>query len=107
MGDEEDTLTTDSAFVMGALPMATRAEALAEESSELAHAALKLARVLRGENPTPKTQDEAVSHLRDEFDDVVVASAALGLSVQRGHIREKAARWRKRIEEKGDRDESR
>ena len=33
-------------------------EQLAEESAELAQAALKLARKLRGVNPTPKTEQE-------------------------------------------------
>ena len=33
-------------------------EQLAEESAELAQAALKLARKLRGGNPTPKTEQE-------------------------------------------------
>ena len=34
-------------------------EMLAEECSELAQACLKYARILRGENPTPKTQAES------------------------------------------------
>lgn len=38
-------------------------EQLAEECSELAQAALKLARKERGENPTPKTEEECVENL--------------------------------------------
>lgn len=34
-------------------------ESLAEECSELAKAAQKMARVLRNENPTPVTEEEA------------------------------------------------
>ena len=34
-------------------------EQLAEEAAELSHAALKLARIIRGENPTPVTEVEA------------------------------------------------
>lgn len=45
-------------------------EQLAEECSELAQAALKLARLERGENPTPKTEDECVSALNEEMADV-------------------------------------
>lgn len=47
-------------------------ELLAEECSELAQAALKYARILRGENPTPVTEDEAVSHLTEEIADVQI-----------------------------------
>ena len=35
-------------------------EQLAEECSELAHASLKLARKIRGENPTPKDIPELI-----------------------------------------------
>lgn len=35
-------------------------ELTAEECVELAHACLKLARVIRQENPTPVTSDEAI-----------------------------------------------
>lgn len=45
-------------------------EQLAEECSELAQAALKLARKERGENPTPKTLDECFTSLIEEMADV-------------------------------------
>lgn len=41
-------------------------EQLAEESAELAQAALKMARKLRNENPTPKTHADCVSNLQEE-----------------------------------------
>lgn len=45
-------------------------ENLAEECSELAQASLKLARKLRGENPTPKTFNELNANLIEEMADV-------------------------------------
>lgn len=45
-------------------------EQLAEECSELAQAALKLARLERGENPTPKTEEECIAALKEEMADV-------------------------------------
>lgn len=45
-------------------------ENLAEEAIELAHAALKTARALRNENPTPITTYEAVNHVLEELQDV-------------------------------------
>ena len=45
-------------------------EQLAEECSELAHASLKLARKIRGENPTPKDIPELLFNLKEEAADV-------------------------------------
>lgn len=45
-------------------------EQLAEEASELAQAALKMARIIRGENPTPVTWETATDNLREEVSDV-------------------------------------
>ena len=45
-------------------------EQLAEECSELAQAALKLARLERGENPTPKPEEACVKDLLEELGDV-------------------------------------
>ena len=46
-------------------------EQLAEECSELSKAALKLARILREENPTPVTRAEARAALTEEKEDVM------------------------------------
>lgn len=56
-------------------------EALGEECTELAQAALKMARVLRAENPTPVSQQEAFEMVREELTDVVSCAIALGLEV--------------------------
>ena len=47
-------------------------EQLAEECVELAHAALKLSRVLRGVNPTPKTERECCDTITEEMADVAI-----------------------------------
>lgn len=39
-------------------------EQLAEECTELAKAALKMARIIRNENPTPVTEEEAIANIR-------------------------------------------
>lgn len=46
-------------------------EQLAEECTELAKAALKMARIIRKENPTPVTEKEAIANIREEYTDVV------------------------------------
>lgn len=56
-------------------------EALAEECTELAQAALKMARVLRAENPTPVSTLKASEMVCEEFTDVISCAIALGLNV--------------------------
>lgn len=77
-------------------------EQLAEECSELAQAALKLARKERGENPTPKTEEECVKDLLEELGDVNLCMSVI--EANRGiHIRclsvDKKERWAQRIRE--------
>lgn len=77
-------------------------EQLAEECSELAQAALKLARLERGENPTPKTEEECVKALLEELGDVNLCMSVI--EANRGiHIRclsvDKKERWAQRIRE--------
>lgn len=75
-------------------------EQLAEECSELAQAALKLARKERGENPTPKTLGECFKDLIAEMADVQlciwVVEISRGLDL-RCHCDWKRERWAKRI----------
>ena len=47
-------------------------EMLAEECVELAHAALKMARVERGENPTPKSRESCEDAMHEELVDVLI-----------------------------------
>lgn len=52
-------------------------EQLAEEAAEIAQAALKMARIIRGENPTPKKAREAAEELEEEIADVLVCYRVL------------------------------
>lgn len=74
-------------------------EQLAEEATELAHAALKLARIERGENPTPVLKDAAVSHLIEEYTDVVQCAEELSLAPNREQIKLKKMRFEERWKE--------
>jgi NTP pyrophosphatase (non-canonical NTP hydrolase) len=68
-------------------------EQLAEESVELAKACLKLARKLRGENPTPKSKAECQRELLEEFTDVIQCSRELKLQPDEEQIEEKRLRF--------------
>lgn len=77
---------------------------LAEEASELAHAALKLRRCIDGRNPTPVTETEAVKNLLEEVGDVLLCLKTLGFPTDfddySGDINSKLKRWVERLKEK-------
>ena len=52
-------------------------EQLAEECAELAQASLKYARLLRGDNPTPKTEQECLEAVTEEMADVELCNSLL------------------------------
>lgn len=76
-------------------------EQLAEECSELAQAALKLARILRKENPTPLTKAEVLSRMAEEIVDVLVCLEVLGYRddlYEAWSMDKKLERWVNRLE---------
>ena len=80
-------------------------EQLAEECSELAQASLKYARLLRGENPTPKTEQECLEALTEEMADVELCNSLLmggdyvDFDAVMKLIETKERRWHDRIRE--------
>lgn len=72
-------------------------EQLAEESAELAQAALKLARKMRGVNPTPKTEEECWEALIEEMADVQLGTGAR--KIIKDTTQEKTQRWEARIKQ--------
>lgn len=83
-------------------------EQTAEECVELAHACLKLARYLRGENKVYKTKEEIYSNLSEEIADVYICIDELleaGIISQGSidsNIMTKLERMGKRLEEDGN-----
>jgi NTP pyrophosphatase (non-canonical NTP hydrolase) len=75
-------------------------EQLAEEATELAKAALKQARILRGENPTPVTEEEARASVIEEYTDVVHCAKMLDINEDELQIEYKSKRWIDRITNK-------
>lgn len=80
-------------------------EQLAEESTELAQAALKLVQILRSE----EDEQEAVAALREEYADVQVRAKVIGENFGMIHpdsidnLRiSKMARWIERLNQKGE-----
>lgn len=90
--------------IIDAIGLPAVLEQLAEECSELAQASLKYARLLRGDNPTPKTEQECLEALTEEIADVLLCINILYYSeiINEDHIvdimNSKLARWKKRLE---------
>lgn len=74
-------------------------EQLAEEAAELAHAAQKMARKLRGENPTPVTEEFIRHSVWEEYNDVLNTASYVGLCGDIEFQREKSRRWIERLNE--------
>ena len=92
---DHDYITT----ISDAVPIPALYEQLAEECTELAHAALKMARVMRAENPTPVPLDRALSNLYEEASDVHTVAKILNLRPDPHIVTEKLKRWYDRIEQ--------
>ena len=79
-------------------------EQTAEECTELAHACLKEARRLRGENPTPCTAEECKAAIMEEMADVSLCLSALddaGYTLSFAAVSAKLDRWSQRLDEAG------
>ena len=70
---------------------------LAEEAAELSQAALKVARIMHGTNPTPISLIEAKDMVREELTDVAHCATYLELGIDYEQIKSKEERWANRI----------
>lgn len=87
-------------YMLDRIGQAAMYEQLAEEAAELAKAALKSARIIRGENPTPVTEHEASEAIKEECTDVMVCLDELGIKPDCAMAYYKQARFRTRWAEK-------
>ena len=106
--DEDDKIVPTSTlalcpeilFIREQLTPADQFGQVAEEAVELAHAAMKMQRILNGTNPTPVTEKEAMAKVMEEICDLYNALEVLKLDVSlkyEGIRKKKMARWVDRI----------
>lgn len=88
------------------LPKAAIYEQLAEECAELAKAALKRSRQLRGENPTPVSMDKALASCREEAGDVMLCVTLLASDFTPDDYSGKITRWVQRLKAAGKLEEN-
>lgn len=75
-------------------------ENLAEEAVELAHKALKAARIIRGENPTPARIKAVLGQIREELSDVTVVADVLEVYPDPEYMIQKYERWLNRLNDR-------
>lgn len=82
-----------------ALGLPALLEGLAEEAAELAQVALKAARILRGENPTPADYTKTGKALVEEYTDLRIYAGILNLLIDPHIFSDKKERMVARIRE--------
>ena len=98
-------LTSARCHIRDKVPRAELLAQLAEEATELAHAALKLRRALEAtKNPTPVSVPTAVAATREEIADVMLLVSLLELDTAKDELQEiidfKTLRWEGRLKER-------
>lgn len=110
---EEKNFVMNEAFVLGKIGEYGALQNIAEEASELAQAALKYLRFIKGDNPmyvngarADKNDDDVAQQLIDniseELSDVVLACDVAGFKPYKSMMRWKLSRWIFRLKEDGD-----
>ena len=90
--------------IQNKVPMPDILDQLAEEAVELSHAALKLARIKRGTNPTPVSEEDATANVIEEWSDLaLIMKYILELEPDGKIIYSKLNRWNDRIEDSNSR----
>ena len=104
---EDFRRTCDEVGIRGHTDSPARYEILAEESAELAQAALKLARKLREENPTPVPINQLENDFLEAVADVLVCLNLLGFDLHHEWVETtmvyKAKRLLRRLRKAGKR----
>ena len=106
--DEDNIVSTDTLalspdilFVREQLSPVDQFAQVAEEAVELAHAAMKMQRILTGTNPTPVTEKEAMGKVMEEICDLYNALEVLKLDANLKYEsirKKKMVRWVERIQ---------
>ena len=88
-----------SNLIKSSVPVPELLAGLAEECTELAHAALKLRRVYDKTNPTPVLEDDALDDLYEEIADVKLYCSMLSIppSYISKIMQQKESRWEERL----------
>lgn len=86
-------------YMLKRIGRAAMYEQAAEEATEYAKACLKMARIIRGENPTPVTVEEAQANIVEEWSDQVMCARQLCVHPNADVIGKKHNRFLKRWEE--------
>ena len=98
-----DYLISD--FLAYDIPEPAILEQAAEECAELGQALLKLARILRDENPTPVDEHTAIKNVKEELSDVALCMRVLRFAPDVSQEEYKCKRWIDRVDSANKRKE--
>ncbi|WP_322353960.1 hypothetical protein [Paratractidigestivibacter sp.] len=107
--EQWETAIKNKNIILGHLPIDELLCQLAEECGELAQAALKLRRAIEKRNPTPKTYDECIENLYEEYADVDMVFNLIRILIDNDGTSfkkvaeiqvSKSTRWAKRLSER-------
>lgn len=91
-------------FIEEHMTRASLYEMLAEEATELAQASLKMARIIREENPTPVDPLDAWKSIEEEWNDLYLVNRVLSLTTDYVSMKHKADRWIERLKKREAKD---
>ena len=97
--NNNDQITESINLIRQTMSPSALFEQLAEECVELAHCALKQARIMRGENPSDADMVDLVKDTDEEVADVLLCLDVLGLSANSSLMQVKLMRWTSRVEQ--------
>ena len=97
--DQQDQIQQMMGYIRQTVPTPALCEAIAEEATELAQAALKYARILRNENPTPANKVDVMKNLSEEVGDVMLCLDVCNIGPDRNVMAAKLERWVQRVQE--------
>lgn len=99
--DDSMSMSSNINYIKQNIPVEDLYICLAEEAAELAHAASKIVRALRGINPVSKTVQEIYKNLVEEYTDLfLIANHMLNLDADFGRMEGKLHEWAERIEKR-------
>ena len=97
--DQQNQIQQMIGYVRQTVPTAALCEAIAEEATELAQVALKYARILRNENPTPANKVDVMKNLTEEAGDVILCLDVCNIVADQNVMAAKLERWVQRVQE--------
>lgn len=98
---ERNPIAEQIEIIRQSVPAPALYESAAEEATEVAKSLLKMARIQRGENPTPVDMVDAVKEMKEEITDFLLCLDVLSIAPDNILASAKLSRWVNRLIDAG------